>query len=78
MYGTGFGEGLDADLGDISSNLTWTTCAMGLRKYHHSTDNFGVRQGTRAKGVITVQYPDEKIAVPERFRFVPFLIVGGR
>ena len=38
-------------------------------------DNFGVRQGTQTKGVITVQYPDEKVAVPERFRFVPFLII---
>ncbi|MDE2853720.1 MAG: 4Fe-4S binding protein [Chloroflexota bacterium] len=47
----------------------------GFRKYHHSTDNFGIRQGTKTKGVITVQYPDEKVAVPERFRFVPFLIV---
>ncbi|RMG81246.1 MAG: 4Fe-4S dicluster domain-containing protein, partial [Chloroflexi bacterium] len=46
----------------------------GFRKYSRD-DNFEVRQGPKAKGAITVQYPDEKIAVPERFRFVPFLVV---
>ena len=29
----------------------------------------------KAEGIFTVQYPDEKLAVPERFRFVPFLVV---
>ena len=37
-------------------------------------ENFQVRQGLKLQGAFTVQYPDEKIAVPERFRFVPFLI----
>jgi NADH-quinone oxidoreductase subunit I len=37
-------------------------------------DNFEVRQGLNTQGAFTVQYPDEKLAVPERFRFVPFLV----
>ena len=32
------------------------------------------RQGPRAKGVFTVQYPEEKLPVPEHFRYMPFLI----
>jgi NADH-quinone oxidoreductase subunit I len=32
------------------------------------------RQSLKTKGVITVNYPEEKLPVPERFRFVPFLI----
>lgn len=47
----------------------------GLKRYSHDVDNFEVRQGTQAEGVFTVQYPDEKLAAPERFRFVPFLVV---
>lgn len=47
----------------------------GLKRYSHDVDNFEVRQGTEARGVFTVQYPEEKLASPERFRFVPFLVV---
>lgn len=37
-------------------------------------EKFAVRQGLQTEGLFTVQYPDEKLAVPERFRFVPFLV----
>jgi len=33
-----------------------------------------VRQSLKGKGAITVFYPEEKLPVPERFRFVPFLV----
>jgi NADH-quinone oxidoreductase subunit I len=29
---------------------------------------------TQVGGLITVQYPDEKLPLPERFRFIPFLV----
>ncbi len=32
------------------------------------------RQSVRAKGIFTVQYPEEKLKPPENFRFLPFLI----
>ena len=32
------------------------------------------RQGPRARGVFTVRYPEEKLPVPENFRYIPFLI----
>jgi NADH-quinone oxidoreductase subunit I len=44
------------------------------RKYFRQ-ENFETRQGLKAEGSFTVMYPEEKIAVPERFRFVPFLVV---
>ena len=47
----------------------------GFRKYSPKIDNFQERQGTAAAGAYTINYPDEKLAVPERFRFVPFLVV---
>ena len=74
MYGTGLAKGLLLTLRHFLASYA-DDIRYGFRKYHHDTDNFGIRQGTQAKGVITVQYPDEKIAVPERFRFIPFLIV---
>lgn len=74
MYGTGLAKGLMLTLRHFFASYV-DDLRYGFRKYHHATDNFALRQGTQAKGVITVQYPDEKIAVPERFRFVPFLIV---
>ncbi|MDZ4765483.1 MAG: 4Fe-4S binding protein [Chloroflexota bacterium] len=44
------------------------------RKYLRQ-ENFEERQGLKADGAFTVMYPEEKLAVPERFRFVPFLVV---
>ena len=74
MYGTGLAKGLLLTLRHFIDSYV-DDLRYGMRKYSHSVDNFGARQGTDPKGVITVQYPDEKVAVPERFRFVPFLIV---
>ena len=74
MYGTGLAKGLLLTLRHFLASYV-DDLRYGFRKYHHATDNFAIRQGTQAKGVVTVQYPDEKIAVPERFRFIPFLIV---
>jgi NADH-quinone oxidoreductase subunit I len=45
-------------------------------KKYFNQDIFEERQGLQAMGAYTVQYPEEKIAVPERFRFVPFLVVN--
>jgi len=33
------------------------------------------RQGPKARGIFTIQYPEEKLPVPEEFRFLPFLLV---
>lgn len=35
---------------------------------------FAERQSVRGSGIFTVQYPEEKLPVPENFRFVPILI----
>jgi len=74
MYGLGILKGMgivmkhfvDSYLDDIF----WA--ARGGRYYND--DALKVRQGLKGKGVKTVFYPEEKLSVPERFRFVPFLI----
>ncbi len=73
MYGTGLLKGLGITLKHFID--TWTNDLQWLGS-RYTTETFAVRQGSEAKGVFTVEYPDEKIAVPERFRFVPFLVVN--
>ncbi len=72
MYGLGILKGLGVTfrhfINTYLDDLRYAGKKAGL------TD-FEVRQGLKAEGIFTVQYPDEKLAVPERFRFVPFLVV---
>lgn len=74
MNGIGFAKGMWVTLRHFIATYA-DDLRYGFRKYSHSVDNFEVRQGTKAKGAFTVQYPEEKLAMPERFRFVPFLVV---
>jgi NADH-quinone oxidoreductase subunit I len=73
MYGQGILKGLGVTLKHFFQSYVDDVRYAG-RKYFRQ-DNFEVRQGLKAQGSFTVQYPEEKLAVPERFRFVPFLVV---
>lgn len=75
MYGKGIMRGLSVTLKHFFQTYV-DDLRYGWRKYSAKEDNFEMRQGTAAQGAFTVQYPDEKLAVPERFRFVPFLVVN--
>lgn len=74
MYGRGIAKGLWVTFRHFF-NTYFDDIRYAGRKYFRQ-DNFEVRQGLKAQGAFTVQYPDEKIAVPERFRFTPFLVVN--
>ncbi|MEM7116592.1 MAG: 4Fe-4S binding protein [Chloroflexota bacterium] len=41
---------------------------------YYNDEALQVRQSVKGRGVKTVFYPEEKLPMPERFRFVPFLI----
>lgn len=73
MYGKGIAKGLWVTFNHFVNTYIDDIRYAG-RKYFRQ-DNFEKRQGLDAFGAFTVQYPDEKLAVPERFRFVPFLVV---
>ena len=72
MYGLGILQGLwtvflhfiDSYLDDVR----W----LGRRYYN--PEALAVRQGSKAQGIFTVQYPEEKLASPEEFRYIPFLL----
>jgi NADH-quinone oxidoreductase subunit I len=45
-----------------------------LGKRYYTPEGIQHRRSKDASGIFTVQYPEEKLPIPEEFRFVPFLI----
>jgi NADH-quinone oxidoreductase subunit I len=72
MYGFGIVKGLFVTarrfLRTYLDDIKW----MGKRYY--SPGGIKHRMSSDIQGIFTVQYPEEKIPVPEEFRFVPFLV----
>jgi len=72
MVGYGLVKGLYVTLkhfiGTYIDDIRW----LGRRYYRD--DALQIRQSPKARGVFTVQYPEEKLPVPEAFRYIPFLI----
>ncbi|HPV05608.1 MAG TPA: 4Fe-4S binding protein [Aggregatilineales bacterium] len=74
MYGLGILQGLGVTLKRLVETYT-EDLKWGLKRYT-TDEGFSNRQSPDTAGIFTVQYPEEKLAVPERFRFVPFLVVN--
>lgn len=76
MYGKGIVKGLGVTLKRILNtfwvDIKWRT---NNRSSRYGTDE-GIehRMSKDAAGIFTIQYPEEKMPVPEEFRFVPFLV----
>jgi NADH-quinone oxidoreductase subunit I len=45
-----------------------------LGKRYYSEEGIAHRRSTDTRGIFTVQYPEEKLPVPEEFRYIPFLL----
>lgn len=45
-----------------------------LGKRYYTDEGVAHRSSTDQNGIFTVQYPEEKLPVPEEFRYIPFLI----
>ncbi len=72
MYGIGMLKGLGVTLKHFVN--TYVEDIRWLGRRYDSPGSMAVRQGPKARGLFTVQYPEVKLPVPEEFRFVPFLI----
>jgi NADH-quinone oxidoreductase subunit I len=74
MYGLGIVKGMAVTMKHFIAtyldDIHWLT--RGGRYYN--PEALSNRQSLNGKGVVTVFYPEEKLAVPERFRFIPFLV----
>jgi NADH-quinone oxidoreductase subunit I len=44
------------------------------RKRYKTPEGIAHRSSKNARGIFTIQYPEEKLPTPEEFRFIPFLL----
>lgn len=72
IYGLGILKGLGVTLKHFLQTYIEDFRWRGKRYY--TKEGIAHRMDKDAKGIFTVQYPEEKLPVPEEFRFIPFLI----
>ena len=72
MFGLGILKGMWVTLthfvGSFVDDIRW----LGRRYY--TPEGIAHRTSSNARGVFTVQYPEEQLPIPEEFRFIPFLL----
>jgi len=75
MDGKGIFKGLS-----VTWNRFWSTYTEDIRwffsgkKRYFNEDGVKARASKDTRGIFTVQYPEEKLIIPEEFRYVPFLV----
>lgn len=74
MYGTGILKGMAVTFKHLVDSYLDDIYWLSRGGRYYNDEALAVRQSVRGKGVKTVFYPEEKLPVPERFRFVPFLV----
>ena len=72
MYGKGIIKGLGVTLKRFVN--TYLDDIKWLGKRYYTSEGIAHRSSKDAKGIFTIQYPEEKLPVPEEFRFIPFLV----
>jgi len=72
MYGLGILRGMGITLRHFVESYLDDIRWLGRRYFND--ESMAVRQGARGRGIFTVQYPEEKLPIPEEFRFIPFLL----
>jgi len=72
MYGSGILKTLAVTFKRIVD--TYLDDLRWGKKRYHTDEGIAYRMSKDARGIFTVQYPEEKLPVPEEFRFVPFLV----
>jgi NADH-quinone oxidoreductase subunit I len=75
MYGNGILKGLSVTWkrfwDTYTEDISW---ALRGKKRYNTDEGIRHRSSKNAKGIFTVQYPEEQLIVPEEFRFIPFLV----
>jgi NADH-quinone oxidoreductase subunit I len=72
MYGKGIVQGLWVTLKHFFD--TYLDDIKWLGRRYYNPEGLQHRSSSNARGIFTVQYPEEKLPVPEEFRYIPFLI----
>ena len=73
MYGKGLIKGLGVTLKHFVETYVEDIRWLGRGRYFKE-ESVEARQKADTRGIFTVQYPEEKLPVPEEFRYIPFLI----
>lgn len=72
MDGKGILKGLGVTLKRFVD--TYIEDIKWLGKRYYTQEGIEQRTGKDARGIFTIQYPEEKLPVPEEFRYIPFLL----
>ncbi len=72
MDGIGIIKGLGVTLRRFIA--TYVDDIKWLGRRYYKEEGIQHRSSADTDGIFTVQYPEEKIPVPEEFRFIPFLV----
>lgn len=72
MDGLGILKGLSVTLKRFVD--TYLEDIRWLGKRYYSKEGIDRRMSSDGRGIFTIQYPEEKLPVPEEFRYIPFLI----
>ncbi len=75
MYGKGILKGLGVTLkrywNTYWDDIVWMV--QGKKRYN-TEEGIKHRSSTNTRGIFTVQYPEEKLILPEEARYIPFLV----
>ncbi len=72
MYGKGILKGMWITIKHFFGTY-FDDIRMGKKRYK-TAEGIAYRSGKDAKGIFTIQYPEERLPSPEAFRYIPFLI----
>ena len=72
MNGNGIVKGLGVTIKRFID--TYIEDIKWLGKRYYTQDGIEQRTSSDARGIFTIQYPDEKLPIPEEFRYIPFLL----
>ncbi|MGD8402124.1 MAG: 4Fe-4S binding protein [Anaerolineales bacterium] len=72
MYGKGILKGLGVTLKRFINTYVDDIAWWGRRYF--KPEGIAHRSSKDARGIFTIQYPEEKLPTPEEFRYVPFLV----
>lgn len=79
MFGRGILKGLS-----VTWKRFWDTYLDDIvwllrgRKRYYTEEGVRHRSSKDARGIFTVQYPEEKLIIPEEFRYLPFLVYNEK
>ena len=72
MNGMGILKGMGVTLKRFMTTYVEDIKWLGRRYY--TQEGIERRTSSEARGIFTIQYPEEKLPIPEEFRFTPFLV----